>query len=124
LCTAGSGKKAKATTQDSVINKQPPKKKQPKKNQAKKAPKLPWDKTYEECYEEAKKAVYNHFKPKKLEKKVHINPADSAFFLKMIDANQKKFISPSDYDRSITKSYEKKMKSAGSSARSPKEAIN
>jgi hypothetical protein len=94
------------------FNKEPPKKKQPKKKQAKEAPKLPWDKTYEECCEEAKKAVYNHFKPKKPEKKVQINPADSAFFIKMTDANWKKFILPSNYDCSNTKSYKKKKKYA------------
>jgi hypothetical protein len=85
------------------------------KKKAKDRAKLPWEKTYEECCEEAKKAVDTHFKPKKLEKKVPINPADSSFFLKMTDTNRRKFIPPSDYVRSITKSYEKKKKSAGSS---------
>jgi hypothetical protein len=33
----------------------------------------------------------------------------------MTDANRRKFIPPSDYDRSITKLYKKKKKSAGSS---------
>jgi hypothetical protein len=33
----------------------------------------------------------------------------------MTDANRRKFIPPSNYDLSITKSYEKKKKSAGSS---------
>jgi hypothetical protein len=33
----------------------------------------------------------------------------------MTDTNRRKFIPPSDYDRSITKSYEKKKKSSGSS---------
>jgi hypothetical protein len=33
----------------------------------------------------------------------------------MTDANWRKFIPPSDYDRSITNSYEKKKKSVGSS---------
>jgi hypothetical protein len=78
--------------------------------------KLPWEKIYEECCEEAKNAVDEHFKLKKPEKKVPINPADSAFFLKMTDANRRKFIPPSDYDRSIIESYEnKKKKFAGSS---------
>jgi hypothetical protein len=37
----------------------------------------------------------------------------------MTDANRKKFIPPLDYDRSITKSYEKKKKSARSSSDVP-----
>jgi hypothetical protein len=59
--------------------------------------------------------VDDHFKPKKLEKKVPINPVDLAFILKVMNANRRKFIPPLDYYRSITKSYEKKKKSAGSS---------
>jgi hypothetical protein len=59
--------------------------------------------------------VDEHFKPKKPEKKVTINPVDSAFFSKMTNANRRKFIPLSYYDRSITKSYEKKKKFAGSS---------
>jgi hypothetical protein len=58
--------------------------------------------------------VDDHFKPNKPEKKLPINPTDSAFSLKMTDANWKKFIPPLDYDCSITKSYEKKRKSARS----------
>jgi hypothetical protein len=80
--------------------KEPPKKKEQIKKKAKEPAKLPWEKTYEECYKEAKKAVDEHFKLKKLEKKVPINPADSAFFLKMTNAKWRKFIPPSDYDRS------------------------
>jgi hypothetical protein len=97
-------KKQKLPPKTQSFNKEPLKKKQPKKKQAKEAPKLPWDKTYEECCEEAKKVVDDHFKPKKPEKKVPINPADSAFLLKMTDANRKKFIPPSDYNHSITNS--------------------
>jgi hypothetical protein len=93
--------------------KEPPKKEQMKKK-AKEPAKLPWEKTYEECCEEAKKAVDEPFKLKKLEKKVPINPADLAFFLKITDANRRKFIPPSDYDSSITKSYKKKKKSSRS----------
>jgi hypothetical protein len=65
----------------------------------KKKAKVPWEKTYEECYEKAKKVVDKHFKPKQAEKKVPTNPGDLAFFLKMTNANRRKFIPPSDYDR-------------------------
>jgi hypothetical protein len=62
--------------------KEPPKKKEQMKKKAKESAKLLWEKTYEKCCEEAKKAVDEHFKPKKAEKRVPINLADSAFFLK------------------------------------------
>jgi hypothetical protein len=75
-------KKQKLPPRTQSFNKEPSKKKQPKKKQAKEAPKLPWDKAYKECCEEAKKAVDDHFKSKKPEKKVPINPANSTFFLK------------------------------------------
>ena len=44
--------------------------------------------------------------PEKKEKP--INPGDLKFFIGMCKANKKKFIQPSDYDRSITKSFEKR----------------
>jgi enoyl reductase-like protein len=50
--------------------------------------------------------------PEKKEKP--INPRDLKFFIGMCKANKKKFIPLSDYDRSITKSFEK-MKSGSSS---------
>jgi hypothetical protein len=50
--------------------KEPPKKKERTKKKAKEPIKLLWEKTYEECCEETKKAVDEHFKPKKPEKKV------------------------------------------------------
>jgi hypothetical protein len=96
-------KKQKQLPKKQSSVKEPPKKEQAKKK-AMELAHLPWEKTYEECYEEAKKAVDEHFKLKKPEKKVPINPADSTFFLKMTDANMRKFIPPSDYDHSITKS--------------------
>jgi hypothetical protein len=72
--------------------------------------------------------VDDHFKPNKPEKKLPINPTDSAFSLKMTDANWKKFIPPLDYDCSITKSYEKKRNLLGRClmfhSSEPKEAIN
>jgi hypothetical protein len=55
-------KKQKLPPKTQSFNKEPPKKKKPKKKQAKEAPKLPWDKIFEECCEEAKKAVDGHFK--------------------------------------------------------------
>ncbi|RLM78136.1 hypothetical protein C2845_PM12G14760 [Panicum miliaceum] len=109
-------KKQKQPPKKQSSAKEPSKKKEQTKKKAKEPAKLPWEKTYEECCEKAKKAVDEYFKPKKLEKKVPINLANSTFFLKMNDANRRKFIPPSDYDHPITNSYEKKKKKpAGSS---------
>jgi hypothetical protein len=112
-------KKQKLPSKTQLVSKEPPKKKeQPKKKQAKEAPKLPCDQTYEECYEQANKEVDEHFKRKELEKKQPIYPSKSAFIIGMAEVNRKKFILPSDYSRWITKSFEKE-KSAGSSSDVP-----
>jgi hypothetical protein len=75
-------KKQKQPPKKQSSVKEPPKKKEQMKKKAKESAKLLWEKTYEKCCEEAKKAVDEHFKPKKAEKRVPINLADSAFFLK------------------------------------------
>jgi hypothetical protein len=72
--------------------KEPPKKKKQPPKKAKAFPTKPWDKSYEEC----KKAEVE-------EKRQPIDPSQSAFFIGMTDANRKRFIPLSDYDRSITK---------------------
>ena len=63
----------------------------------------------EECERITAERVKEHFKPKppKQPEKV-INPGDLKFSIGMCETNKKKFILPSDYDRSITKSFEKK----------------
>jgi vacuolar-type H+-ATPase subunit H len=71
-------KKQKQPLKKQSSIKEPLKKKEQTKKKAKEPAKLPWEKTYEE----AKKAVEEHFKPKKPKKKVPINLADSAFFKK------------------------------------------
>ena len=96
--------------------KEPPKNQQKPKKKSKEAPKLPWDCTSEESRELTQAAVTEHFK-KELEKKEKpINPNDLKFFLGMCKANKRKFIPKplTDYERSITKSYEKRK--SGSSA--------
>ena len=53
------------------------------------------------------------------EKGEKINPADLKFFIKMSEANKRKFIlkePPSDYDCQIMKSYEKKQRQSRSSS--------
>ena len=63
--------------------------------------------TPEELQAHIDKEVCDHFKPKKPEPKVPVDPATKKFFLSMMC--QTKEIEPlSDYDRSITKSWEKK----------------
>ncbi|RLN41432.1 hypothetical protein C2845_PM01G44130 [Panicum miliaceum] len=107
-------KKRKVPPKTKSFHIEPPKKKKSKKKQPKEPAKLPWDQTLEECVAEAQRAVDEHFKKKEPEKKTPIDPKDKAFFLKMTDANRHKFIPPSDYDCSTTKSYEKKKRSARS----------
>ena len=53
--------------------------------------------------------VKEHFKPRELEKKTPIDPKFQAFFMGMSERNKKK-LRLSNYDRSITKSYEKKKR--------------
>ena len=64
--------------------------------------------------------VKEHFKPKPPQPKEKvINPGDLNFFIKMSEANKRKFIpkeTPSDYDRQIMKSYEKKKRQSRSSS--------
>lgn len=73
------------------------------------APILSWESSYEESKKISDAQVKEHFKPKKPEKKdKQINLADLKFFIGMAQANKRKFIPqdpPSDYDRSIMKSY-------------------
>jgi hypothetical protein len=115
-----SAKKQKLPSKTQSVNKEPPKKKQLNKKEAKEAPKLPWHQTYEECHEQSRKEVDEHFKKKQPEKKEPIDPTKLAFFIGMAESNRNKFIPQSDCDRSITKSFEKKKKkSAGSSSDVP-----
>ena len=63
--------------------------------------------TPDELTEYVQKQVDDHFKPKKPEPKVPVDPACKKFFLGiMCQPKQKEQLS--DYDRSITKSWEKK----------------
>jgi hypothetical protein len=88
--------------------KEPPKKKEQPKKKAKEAPTKPWDHSYEECKRQSQIEVKEHIKPKEPEKKEPTDPSKSAFSIGMAEVNRNKFIPPSDYDRSITKSFEKK----------------
>ena len=63
--------------------------------------------TDEELTAHVQKEVHDHFKPKKPEPKEPVDPAGKKFFLGiMCQPKQKELLS--DYDRSITKSWEKK----------------
>ena len=74
----------------------------------------------EQCDRITQERVKEHFKPKpKPEPEKVINPIDLNFFKGMCKANKRKFIpkdSPSDYDRQIMKSYEKKKRQSKSSS--------
>ena len=88
---------------------EPPKKKENKKK-TKEAPIKPWDLSIEECDRRTAERVKEHFKPKPEPEKV-INPIDLKFFKGMCEANKRKFIPidpPSDYERTIIKTTEKK----------------
>ena len=74
--------------------------------------------SYEECKKISDAKVKENFKRKEPEKKDKVvKPSDLKFFIGMCKANKKKFIPLSDYDRSITKSFEKKK--SGSSSNVP-----
>ena len=91
------------------------KKNQQPKTKTTEAPTLPWDWRYEESKKISDAQVKEHFKKMEpVKKEKPINPGDLKFFIGMCKANKKKFIPLSDYDRSITKSFEK-MKSGSSS---------
>jgi len=62
--------------------------------------------------------VKEHFKPKPKPEKV-INPGDLKFFKRMCEENKRKFIPrdpPSDYERTIIKTTEKKKRQSKSSS--------
>ena len=66
----------------------------------------------EECDRITQERVKEHFKPKPEPEKV-INPVDLKFFKEMCEANKRKFIPrdpPSDYERTIIKTTEKKKR--------------
>ena len=99
--------------------KEPPKKKE-KKKKTKEAPIKPWDLSIEECNRRTAERVKEHFKlkPKPEPEKV-INPGDLKFFKGMCEANKRKFIPrdpPSDYERTIIKTTEKKKRQSKSSS--------
>jgi hypothetical protein len=63
--------------------------------------------TYEELDAYVAKEVHDHFKPKKPEPKMPVDPVGKKFFLaQMCQPKEKEPLS--DYDRSITKSWQKK----------------
>ena len=71
----------------------------------------------EECDRITQERVKEHFKPKPEPEKV--NPVDLKFFKRMCEANKRKFISrdpPSDYERTIIKTTEKKKRQSKSSS--------
>jgi hypothetical protein len=69
--------------------------------------KLGCDMISEELQAHVDKEVHDHFKPKKPEPKIPLDPTANKFFLAMMCQSKKK--QPlSDYDSSITKSWEKK----------------
>ena len=98
---------------------EPPKKKE-KKKKTKEAPIKPWDMSLEECDRITQERVKEHFKPKpKPEPEKVINPIDLKFFKGMCEANKRKFIPrdpPSDYERTIIKTTEKKKRQSKSSS--------
>jgi len=57
---------------------------------------------------QGQKEVREHFKRKEPEKKKPIDPTVSKFLIGMSEPNKKKFIPPTNYECSNTKSYEKK----------------
>ena len=99
--------------------KEPPKKKE-KKKKTKEAPIKPWDMSLKECDRITQERVKEHFKPKpKTELEKAINPIDLKFFKGMCEANKRKFIPrdpPSDYERTIIKTTEKKKRQSKSSS--------
>ena len=76
-----------------------------------------------ECDRITQERVKEHFKPKpKPEPEKMINPVDLKFFMGMCEANKRKFIPrdpPSDYERTIIKTTEKKKKQSKSSSDVP-----
>ena len=74
----------------------------------------------EECDRITQERVKEHFKPKpKKEPEKVINPGQLNFFIGMCEANKRKFIPrdpPSDYDRTIIKTTEKKNRQSKSSS--------
>ena len=84
-----------------------PQKKKPKKAAKDDAPKKAYKKTHEESKWQMMAEDKEHFKPREPKKKTPIDPKVQEFFMGMTERNKKK-LRLSDYDRSITKSYEKK----------------
>ena len=76
--------------------------------------------TLEECTRISDQCVKEHFKPKpKKQPEKVINPEQLKFFIGMCEENKRKFISrdpPSDYDRTIIKTTEKKKRQSKSSS--------
>ena len=78
----------------------------------------------EECDRITQERVKEHFKPKpkpkpKPEPEKVINPGNLKFFKGMCEANKRKFIPrdlPSDYERTIIKTTEKKKRQSKSSS--------
>jgi hypothetical protein len=69
-------------------------------------PPPPKAKTQEALNERVRKEVRDQFVPRKFEPKQPVNPAGQKFFITMCQPRKKETLS--NYDRSITKSYQKK----------------
>ena len=101
--------KKKSSSSAWVLPPLPPRpKKTQRKEKDKPAPeKLACEMTLEELTAHGQKKVDDHFRPKKLEPKEPVDTAGKKFFLDIMCEPRKKECL-SNYDRSITKSYEKK----------------
>jgi predicted ATP-dependent protease len=102
------------TPKDPSMSPPPPPK--VKKNPAKKKekpppPKLAYEMTEEELNEHVRKEVREQFAPRKPEPKQPVDPAGQKFFVTMCQPREKETLS--DYDHSITKSYQKKSNRRG-----------
>jgi hypothetical protein len=100
--------KAKKNTKAWVPPPPPPKAKNnpAKKKEKPPPPKLAYRMTQEALNERVRKEVRDQFVPRKFEPKQPVNPAGQKFFITMCQPRKKETLS--NYDRSITKSYQKK----------------
>ena len=93
-------------------------KQQKLKKKTKDAPTLPWDRSFEESKKISDAQVKEHFQKKESEKMDEpVDPSKLKFFIRMCEENKRKFIQKPlmDYERSITKSYQKRKSGSSSS---------